>query len=74
VRVAPILFQKIPINQADIAALMTIPGIGSRLASTIITYRDRSGGIQDRTALMGIPGVGAKKAAMIEAHVRFDLR
>lgn len=72
VRVAPIFFRKIPINQADLEALMTIPGIGRRLAATIIAYRERTGGIKDRAALMGIEGIGDKKAAIIGAHVRFD--
>jgi hypothetical protein len=72
VRVAPIFFRKIPINQADLEALITIPGIGRRLAATIIAYRERTGGIKDRAALMGIEGIGDKKAAIIAAHVRFD--
>ncbi len=72
VRVAPIFFRKIPINQADLEALMTIPGIGRRLAATIIAHRERTGGIKDRAALMAIEGIGAKKAAIIESHVRFD--
>lgn len=69
---APIFFQPIPINQADLAALMTIPGIGRRLASSIIDYRDREGGIKDRTSLMAIEGIGEKKAAIIEGYIRYQ--
>jgi competence protein ComEA len=69
---APIFFQPIPINQASIETLMVIPGIGQRLAASIINYRDRVGGIADRAALFEIEGIGEKKAATIAEYVRFD--
>ena len=71
VRLAPIFFQPIPINQATIELLMTIPGVGRSLATSIIDYRTRVGGIRDRTALLNVEGVGEKKAAIIEEYIRF---
>ncbi len=71
-QLAPIFFQPLPINQASAETLMTIPGIGQRLAEAIIAYRAKTGGIKDRAALMAIDGIGAKKAAIIADHVRFD--
>lgn len=71
-RLAPIFFQPIPINQASAEALMTIPGIGPRLADAILAFRAKSGSIKDRAALLAIDGIGAKKAATIAAHVRFE--
>lgn len=69
---APIFFQPIPINQASLETLMVIPGIGKRLAASIIAYRDRAGGIDDRTSLLAIEGIGEKKADIIAGYVRFE--
>ncbi len=71
-RLAPLFFQPIPINQADAELLMTIPGIGPRLAEAIISHRLRTGAIKDRAALMAVDGIGKKKAAVIALHVRFE--
>lgn len=71
-QVVPLAMGKIPINRADLAALLTIPGVGRRLAATIITQRARRGGIKDRAALMAIPGIGDKKAAIIEGHISYE--
>lgn len=74
VRVAPIFFQRIAINQADLETLMTIPGIGRGLATAIISYRNREGGITNRSDLLAVEGIGTKKARMIESHVLFEPR
>jgi len=69
---APIFFQPIPINQASLETLMVIPGIGRRLAASIIDYRDRAGRIDDRASLLAIEGIGEKKATIIAGYVRFE--
>jgi len=69
---APLFFQPIPINQATTEVLMVIPGIGKGLASAIIDYRRRMGGIPDRRALEQVEGIGKKKGAIISQYVRFD--
>ena len=71
-RLAPLFFQPIPINQANAEVLMTIPGIGPRLAAAIIAHRLSTGVIKDRATLMAVDGIGEKKAAVIAAHVRFE--
>lgn len=71
-QVAPIFFQPIPISQATVETLMVIPGIGRRLATSIIDYRDRVGGLVDQASLRAIEGIGEKKAATIAGYVRFD--
>jgi len=71
-KAAPLFMQKIPLNQADLETLLAIPGVGRRLAATIITHRDRTGGIKDRAGLMAIPGIGDKKAAIIEGYIRYE--
>jgi len=72
VQADPIFFQPISINQASLETLMVIPGIGRRLAASIIAYRDRAGGINDLATLLAIEGIGEKKAAIIAGFVRFD--
>lgn len=71
-QLAPIFFQPIPINQASAEVLISIPGIGPRLAEAIIAYRTKHGSLKDRAALLTVDGIGAKKAAIIADHVRFE--
>ena len=68
---APLFFQPIAINQADLATLATIPGIGPKLAAAIIAQRAASGGFHHPDDLRQVKGIGEKKAAMILPHVRF---
>jgi len=70
--ITPLFFQPIPINRATEDTLMVIPGIGKRLATAIIDFRRRTGGITDRQALEEVPGIGAKKGAIISQYVRYD--
>ena len=69
---APLCMQKIPINQAGLETLLTIPGLGRRLASSIIAHRERSGAIKDRAALMAIPGIGEKKSVLVEMYISYE--
>ena len=68
---APLFFQPIAINQADLATLTTIPGIGPKLAAGIIAQRAANGGFHHPDDLRQVKGIGEKKAAMILPHVRF---
>ena len=68
---APLFFQPIAINQADLATLATITGIGHKLAAAIIAQRTASGGFRHPDDLRQVKGIGEKKAAMILPHVRF---
>ncbi|MFA6350552.1 MAG: helix-hairpin-helix domain-containing protein [Candidatus Omnitrophota bacterium] len=47
---------KININSADKEVLMSIPGIGEKLADRIIEYRKLNNGFQDYEQLRGIKG------------------
>jgi len=71
-RLAPFFFQPIPINQADVATLTTIPGIGPVLAKRIIAFRDQKGGIHKPRELLAVKGIGKKKLAGIRREVRFN--
>lgn len=70
--VAPVFFQPIAINLANLDTLMVIPGIGKRLARAILDYREQTGRIVDRKALLAVEGIGEKKSAVIARYVHFD--
>ena len=48
---------KIDLNSADKDALMSISGIGEKLAERIIEYRQASGGFHDNEELKNIKGM-----------------
>lgn len=45
------------INQADVAMLMTLPGIGEGKANSIIAYRQEHGGFSTLEELMQVEGI-----------------
>ncbi len=49
--------QRIALNEADTAALKTVPGIGSWFARAIVDYRERLGGYHDVGQLLEISGL-----------------
>ena len=54
------------INEASIAELEQLPGIGPSLASAIIQYRDENGPFQTKDELQDVPGIGPAKLSAIE--------
>lgn len=53
------------LNQADVAALDTLPGVGPATAQRIIAWRDQHGPFAGVEGLLDVPGIGeAKLAAM----------
>ena len=69
---APILFKKIPINQADQLLLQTISGIGPDLAEKIISERDRHGHFASSSDLLRVKGIGQKRKEWLEYKLNFD--
>jgi competence protein ComEA len=55
------------LNQADVAALDTLPGIGPATAQRIVAWRDQHGPFATVEGLLDVPGIGeAKLAAMLD--------
>ena len=69
---SPVLFEKIPVNQAGVELLQTIPGIGSAFALRIVADRQANGNYSGPADLMRVSGIGEKRSAQFEKHLRFD--
>lgn len=59
----------IDINTADVASLMTLPGIGPTFAQRIVEYRETHGQFTDLTELLNIPGIGQKRLDAILEYI-----
>ena len=57
------------LNQAGVADLQVLPGVGPALAERIVAYREAEGPFQDIDQLANVKGVGAKKLEKIRANV-----
>lgn len=53
--------ERIDLNRATQAQLMTLPGIGQTLSRRILDYRDENGPFQTVTELMNVEGIGEKR-------------
>ena len=51
------------LNQADIAALDTLPGVGPATAQRIVAWRDEHGPFATVEGLLDVPGIGESKLA-----------
>lgn len=60
----------IDLNNADQAALETLPRIGPALAQRIIEWRDTNGRFQSVDDLLAVPGIGEKLLAGLAELVR----
>jgi len=68
----PFFFEKMPINSADKEALMTIKGIGPKLAESILQSRLENGPFEESADLLKIKGVGPKRAVYFEKMFDFN--
>ena len=58
------------INQATAAELAAVRGIGPKLASQIVAYREKHGPFRRVEELLVIRGIGSKKWKTIRPHLR----
>lgn len=68
----PLFFKKIPINRADFQLLLTVPGIGPKLASEIGTAKQRLGSFEKIEDLLSVPGIGRKKMNHFKDYLSFQ--
>lgn len=68
----PMFFRPIPINDADFELLLTIPGIGPKLASEIGITRKRLGGFRKEDDLLLIRGIGRNKMNHLKEYFSFQ--
>jgi len=52
---------RIDLNTATLGELQTLPGIGPKLAESIIQYRDQHAPIHDFDDIMNVRGIGVKR-------------
>ncbi len=51
---------KVDINAASVEQLTELPGVGEKLATRIVEYRDSSGPFQAPEELLNVKGIGEK--------------
>lgn len=61
--------KSININTANKKTLMSLPGIGSKTADAIISYREKNGFFVKTSDLRKIKGIGSKKFKKIEKYI-----
>lgn len=67
--VAAKLSEKVNINTADEAVLVSLPGIGPKTAAAIISFRDQHGKFNSIQELTQVKGIGEKKVKKIEPYL-----
>jgi len=64
--------ERIDLNQADQERLATLPGIGSKLAARIVSYREKAGPFRNLAEMMAVSGLSSVKVQAIEALVTIE--
>jgi len=67
--VAAKLSEKVNINTADEAILVSLPGIGPKTAAAIVSFRDQHGKFSSIQDLTQVKGIGEKKLKKIEPYL-----
>lgn len=63
-------FLTIDINKADTTEFKKLRGIGSKLASNMVTYRNQLGGFVQKEQLKEVYGISAETYTLISAHIK----
>jgi competence protein ComEA len=66
------LGQKIDLNKASPEDLEALPGVGSKMAETIVEDREKRGPFRNTEDLMRVPGLKKKKFDQIKAFIVVD--
>jgi len=69
----PFFFKKLPINSSGKELLMTVRGVGPKLAESIINTRIKTGFFHSHSDLLDIKGVGLKRAMYFETVFSYNI-
>ena len=61
--------EKVSINNGDIGELITLPGIGVKIAQNIIDYRNDYGLFENINEIKRVKGIGEKKYEQIKEYI-----
>jgi competence protein ComEA len=74
VKAAPLLSRQarfpLDLNTARIEDIMTLPGIGEKLAHRIVEYRKSHGGFRSVEDLRGVKGIGKKRMERLRPLIK----
>ena len=59
---------KLNVNTATAQQFATLPGVGEKLATRIVDYRQKSGGFKSVNELMNVQGIGEKNFAKLQQY------
>ena len=62
-------FAAVNINNADQAALESLPGVGAAKATAIIEHRTKNGNFKSKEELLQVKGIGPKILAKMEQEI-----
>lgn len=72
VQAPTVLSGKMNLNLATKEDLMTISGVGEKLATSIILYREQIGAFSELEQLLEIDGIGEKRFAVLCEHLQIN--
>jgi len=60
---------KVNVNTATAEQLTALPGVGPKLATRIVEYRQKSGGFKSVQELLNVQGIGEKNLQKIQGYL-----
>jgi competence protein ComEA len=60
---------RVDINEADVAELSKLPGIGEGVAKRIVAYRTENGRFEKTEELMNVRGIGEKSFLKLQPYL-----
>lgn len=60
---------KVNINTASVQQLVTLPGVGEKLAARIVEHRQKEGGFKSLQELINVRGIGEKSFARLQPYI-----
>lgn len=72
VQAPTVLSGKMDLNRVTKEELMTINGVGEKLATSIILYREQIGAFSELEQLLEIDGIGEKRFAVLCEHLQIN--